>query len=150
MLTLHFIPPFEQFPAFSERPARLIAHITLYGINVSYYFYILWSHFSKVILTTEEVITSIFKVISATTKVILATEEVITATLKVISVTTKVILATEEVITTTLKVTSTTTKVILVTEEVNTATLKWYLPLIILCQSIKKVILVTTKVILTT
>ena len=47
--------------------------LTLYGINVCYYFYILWSHFSKVILTTEEVIT-------ATTKVILVTEEVIIAT----------------------------------------------------------------------
>ena len=54
--------------------------LILYGINVCYYFYILWSHFSKVILTTEEVITAIFKVISATTKVILATEEVIIAT----------------------------------------------------------------------
>ena len=51
--------------------------LTLYGMNVCYYFYILWSHFSKVILTTEEVITAIFKVISATTKVILATAEVI-------------------------------------------------------------------------
>ena len=75
--------------------------LTLYGINICYHFYILWSHFSKVILTTEEVITAIFKVISATTNVILATKEVITATLKVISVTTKVILATEEVITST-------------------------------------------------
>ena len=77
--------------------------LILYGINVCYYFYILWSHFSKVILTTEEVITAIFKVISATINVILANEVVITATLKVISVTTKVILATEEVITTTFK-----------------------------------------------
>ena len=82
--------------------------LILYGIKVCYYFYILWNHFSKVILTTEEVITAIFKVISATTKVILATEEVIIATLNVISATTKVILATAEVITTTLKVTSTT------------------------------------------
>ena len=55
--------------------------LTLYGINICYYFYILWSHFSQVILTTEEVITAIFKVISATTKVILVTEEVIIATL---------------------------------------------------------------------
>ena len=51
--------------------------VTLYGINVCFYFYILRSHFSKVILTTEEVITAILKVISATTKVILANEEVI-------------------------------------------------------------------------
>ena len=86
--------------------------LTLYGINVCYYFYILWGHFSKVILTTEEVITAIFKVISATTKVILVTEEVIIATLNVISATTKVILATEEVIITTLNVISATTKVI--------------------------------------
>ena len=93
--------------------------LTLYGINVCYYFYILWSHFSKVFLTTEEVITAIFKVISATTKIILATEEVIITTLNVISATTKVILATAEEITTTLKVTSTTTKALLATEEVN-------------------------------
>ena len=79
--------------------------LTLCGINVCYYFYILWSHFLKVILTTEEVITVIFKVISANTKVILVTKEVIIATLNVISATTKVILATAEVITTTLKVT---------------------------------------------
>ena len=37
--------------------------LTLYGIHFSYYFYILWSHFSKVILTTEEVITATLKVI---------------------------------------------------------------------------------------
>ena len=77
--------------------------LTLYVINVRYYFNILWSHFSKVILTTEEVITAIFKVISATTKVILATEEVIITYLNVISATTNVILATEEVITAILK-----------------------------------------------
>ena len=62
--------------------------LTLYGINVCYYFYILWSHFSKVILTTEEVITANFKVISATSKVILATEELIIATLNEVIVTT--------------------------------------------------------------
>ena len=39
------------------------------------------------ILTTEEVITAILKIISATAKVILAAEEVITAILKVISAT---------------------------------------------------------------
>ena len=75
--------------------------LTLYGKNVCYYFYILWSHFAKVIFTTEEVITAIFKVISATTKVILVTEEVNTTTLKVISAPTKAILATDEVITAT-------------------------------------------------
>ena len=80
--------------------------LTLYGVNVCYYFSILWIHFSKVILTTEEVITAIFKVTPATTKVILVTEEVIIAALNVISTTTKVILATEEVITATLKVIS--------------------------------------------
>ena len=56
--------------------------LTLYGINVCYYFYILWGHFSKVILTTEEVITAIFKVI-------LVIEEVIITTLNIISATTK-------------------------------------------------------------
>ena len=73
--------------------------LVLYGINVCYYFYILWSNFSKVILITERLLTATLKGISATTKVILATEKVITTTLKVISATTKVILATEEVIT---------------------------------------------------
>ena len=40
------------------------------------------------ILATDEVLTAILKVISATTTVILATEEVISVTLKVISATT--------------------------------------------------------------
>ena len=53
------------------------------------------------ILTTDEVITTILKFISATTKVIFATEEVITTILKLISATAKVILASEEVITAT-------------------------------------------------
>ena len=75
--------------------------LTLYGINVCYYFYILWSHFSKVILTTAEVITPTLKVTSTTTKAILATEEVNKATLTVFSSTTNVILATDEVITAT-------------------------------------------------
>ena len=44
--------------------------LTLYSINVCYYCYILWSHFLKVILTTEEIITATLKVISVTTKVI--------------------------------------------------------------------------------
>ena len=48
------------------------------------------------ILTTEEVITTILKVISAINKVILTTEEVIAATLKVKSATTKVILVTKK------------------------------------------------------
>ena len=48
--------------------------LTLYGINVCYYIYILCRHFSKVILTTEGVITATLKVISAITKVILTTE----------------------------------------------------------------------------
>ena len=100
--SLYFTPPFKQFPTvfFSGYQQDFSLILTLHGINVCYYFYILWNHFSKVILTTGEVITSTFKVISATTKVILATEEVIIATLKVISVTTKVILAPEKVITT--------------------------------------------------
>ena len=55
------------------------------------------------ILTTEEVITTILKVISAMTKVILTTQEVITTSLKVIS-------ATEEVIRATLTGSSATTK----------------------------------------
>ena len=71
---------------------------TLYGINVCYYIYILWGHFFKVILTTEEVMTATLKVILSTTKVILTTDEVIRTTLKVISATTKVILTTEEVL----------------------------------------------------
>ena len=37
--------------------------LNLYGINVCYYFYILWSHFSKMILTTEEVITAHWKML---------------------------------------------------------------------------------------
>ena len=44
--------------------------LTVYSINVCYYFDILWSHFLKMILTTEEVITATLKVISGTTKVI--------------------------------------------------------------------------------
>ena len=42
--------------------------VILYGINVRYYFYILWSHFSKMILITEGLITATLKVISATEK----------------------------------------------------------------------------------
>ena len=137
ILSLH-LNNFQRFLGQYQQDFSLM--LTLYGINVSYYFYILWYHFSKVILTTEEVITAIFKVISATTKVILATEEVIIATLNVISATTKVILATAEVITTPLKVTSTTTKAILATEEVNTATLTVF-------SSTTNVILATDEVI---
>ena len=58
--------------------------LTLYGINVCYYGYIFWNHFSKLTLTTEEVITATLKIIQTTTKVILTTNEVITATLKVV------------------------------------------------------------------
>ena len=65
----------------------------------------------------KEVMTPTLKVISATTKVILTTEKVITGTSKVISATTKVLLAIEEVITATLNVISATTKVILATEK---------------------------------
>ena len=64
-------------------------------ISYGFYFYILWCHFSKVILTTGKVITATLKAISATTKVILTTEEIIATTLKVISATTKVILVTD-------------------------------------------------------
>ena len=60
---------------------------------------------------------------------ILSTEEVITATFKVISATAKVILATEEVITTTLKVISASAKVILATNHPLSTTKKWYRPL---------------------
>ena len=35
--------------------------LTLYSINLRYHFYIFSSHFSKVILTTEEVITATLK-----------------------------------------------------------------------------------------
>ena len=97
---MYFIPPFEQ-RFLSEYQQAFWLMLTSYGINVCYYFYILWGHFSKIILTTEEVIIAIFKVISATTKVILATEEVNTATLKVISAPTKLFLVTDEMITAT-------------------------------------------------
>ena len=55
-------------------------------------------------LTTDEVIITILKVISATRKVIFASEEVIGTTLKIILATTKVILTTEEMSTAILKV----------------------------------------------
>ena len=77
--------------------------VIVYGINVCYYFYIFWCHFSEVILTIGEVITATLKVILATTKVILTAQEVITTTLTGTSAATKVILATEEVTTATLK-----------------------------------------------
>ena len=50
------------------------------------------------ILTTEEVITTNLKIISASTNVMLATEEVIIVTLNVISAITKVILATNKLV----------------------------------------------------
>ena len=74
---------------FSEYKHDLSLMLILHGINVCYYFYILWCHFSRMILTIGEMITATLKVILATTKVILTTEEVITTTLKVISTTTK-------------------------------------------------------------
>ena len=89
---------FQRFS--SEYQQEFSLMLTSYGINICYCFYFLWSHISKLILTTEKVITAAtLKVISATTKVILTTEEVIKTTLKVISATTKAILVTEEVIT---------------------------------------------------
>ena len=69
------------------------------------------------ILTTEEVITTTWNVISATTKCDIEHWRNHHSPLKVISATTKVILATEEVITTTLKVISDTTNVILATKK---------------------------------
>ena len=84
--------------------------VTLYGINLCYYFYIFSCHFLKNDLDHRRSDHSHLKIISTTTNVILATEEVTTATLKGISATTKVILTTKEVITTTLKVISATTK----------------------------------------
>ena len=78
--------------------------LTLYGINVCYYFYILWSHFSKVILTTDHSHSqshykrATLKVITVTTQVFLVTEEVIIANLSIISATTKVILATNKLV----------------------------------------------------
>ena len=75
---MYFIPPYEQF--ISEYKQDVSLMLILYGINVCYYFYILWCHISKV--TTGEVTATTLKVISATTKVTSATEEVITATIK--------------------------------------------------------------------
>ena len=61
-LSLYFIPPFEQFPMFfSEYKQDFSLMVTLYGIYLCYYLYILSSHFSKVILTTEELITATLK-----------------------------------------------------------------------------------------
>ena len=54
--------------------------LTFYGINVCYYVYIFWSHSSKLILTTEEVITPTLKIIQTTTKVILDTNKMVSGT----------------------------------------------------------------------
>ena len=82
--------------------------LTLYGINVCYYFYIVSSHFSKNKHRKSDY--NHFKIISATTIVVWATDEMTTATIKVISSTAKKKnLVTEEVITTTLKVILVTT-----------------------------------------
>ena len=89
--------------------------LTLYGIQFFYYFYILCSNFSKMILTTE--VSQPFKSYLSNYKMILTTEKVITITWKVTSATTKVILAIEEEITTTLNVISAAIKVTLATEE---------------------------------
>ena len=69
--------------------------LTFYCINVCYYVYIFWSHFSKPILTTEEVIKKL------STNVILATNKLVSATENVSISRYKVILATDEVITAT-------------------------------------------------
>ena len=59
---------------FSEYLQDFIAlMLTSYGINVCYYAYIFWSHSSKLILTTEEVITPTLKIIYTSIKVILDT-----------------------------------------------------------------------------
>ena len=58
ILSLH-LNNFQRF--LSEYQQDFSLMLTLDGINVRYYFYILWSHFSKVILTTEPVIIAIFK-----------------------------------------------------------------------------------------
>ena len=59
--------------------------LTVYSMNVCYYFYIPWIHFSKVIWTSEEFTTDTLEVISASTRVILTTEEVITTPVDVLS-----------------------------------------------------------------
>ena len=60
VLSLYFIPPFEPFTTLSnEYQHDFLLMLTLYGINVCYDFYILWNLFSKMILTTEEVITAL-------------------------------------------------------------------------------------------
>ena len=56
-VSLYFIH--EQFLTFfseCQQDFRLMKNF--YGINVCYYFYILWCHFSEVILTTGDVITA--------------------------------------------------------------------------------------------
>ena len=86
-LSLYVIPPFEQFPKFfGEYQQDFSLMSTLYGINVCYYFYILWSHFSKVIykgdFDDQQTGLSQFKGYLRHYKEICATEKVITATLK--------------------------------------------------------------------
>ena len=82
-LSLYFIHPFEQFTTFfSEYQQDFSLMVTLKGTDFCYYFYILWSHFSKMILITEEVITASLKVISAITKEILAANKLVSATEK--------------------------------------------------------------------
>ena len=56
-LSLYFIPLFQQFPTFfNEYKQDFSLMLTLYGINLCNN--ILASHFSKVILTTIEMITA--------------------------------------------------------------------------------------------
>ena len=58
-LSLYFVPPYEQFPTFScEYKQHFTLMLILHGMDVCYYFYILWGHFSKVILATDEVLWS--------------------------------------------------------------------------------------------
>ena len=65
VLSLYFIPPFEQFATFFSEYQQdfILLILTLYGTNVCYYVYISWSHHLKLILTTEEVITATLKLI---------------------------------------------------------------------------------------
>ena len=58
--SLYFISPFEQFKTFfiEYQQDFISLMLTLYDINVCYYDYIFCSYFSKLIVTTEEVITA--------------------------------------------------------------------------------------------
>ena len=58
MLSLH-LNNFQR--SFSECKQDFSLMVTLYDINLCYYFYILSKYFSKVILTTEKVVTATLK-----------------------------------------------------------------------------------------